>query len=180
MMELEKEQAVVNLVKEAFEDAEADVQRARRVRIKIAPNRVFPLVAFLKANGFNHFVTITAVDWIKDGEIELIYHLWSYTRKVHVMVKTRIPRDGGKMPTLKPLFNQAETYERDVHEFFGVYFEGNEKLDRDFILEDWDGPPPMRKDFDTRRFAAEFYGQEDIESDLLKLKIQPYKGKLMQ
>ncbi len=177
-MSLEKEQKVVELVKASFEDAEAEVQRERRVKVWVKPNRVFPLVAYLKGHGFNHFVAISAVDWIKDGEIELVYHLWSYSEKVHVMIKTRVPRDNGSMPTLKPLFNQAETYERDIHEFFGVYFEGNEKLDREFILEDWDGPPPMRKDFDTRLFSAEFYDQEDLESEALRLKIQPYKGHL--
>ena len=35
-------------------------------------------------------------------------------------------------------------------------FPGNPRLTQ-FILEDWDGPPPMRKDFDSISYSRETY-----------------------
>jgi hypothetical protein len=37
----------------------------------------------------------------------------------------------------------------------------------EFLLEDWEGPPPMRRDFDTEAYAADTYwerpGREDAQ-----------------
>jgi len=41
-----------------------------------------------------------------------------------------------------------------MHELFGVEFEGNQDL-APLFLEDWDGPPPFRKDFDWRDYVRE-------------------------
>ena len=49
---------------------------------------------------------------------------------------------------------------------YGVQFQGLE-APQDFILEDWDGPPPMRRDFDTEAYADETFfhrpGREDAQ-----------------
>jgi len=175
-MKLQNEIFVEQKIKDTFgDDARVEIQRERRIKVYVEPKKVFPMIAFLKAQGFDHFVAISCVDWIKDDEFELVYHLWSHSYKVHVMVKTRIPRKDPVMETVSPIFEHAETYERDIHEFFGIDFPGNQNL-RPFILEDWDGPPPMRKDFDTRRFSELFYGQKDIEKELFTKVPQKFRG----
>jgi NADH:ubiquinone oxidoreductase subunit C len=49
---------------------------------------------------------------------------------------------------------------------YGIDFEGNDRLG-EFILEDWDDMPPMRRDFDTVKYAGEHYykrpGREDAQ-----------------
>ena len=47
---------------------------------------------------------------------------------------------------------------------FGVEFQGNPDLSPLF-LEDWEGPPPFRKDFDWRAYVREKYYREDREED---------------
>ena len=80
------------------------------------------------------------------------------------MVKVRLDREKPVMQSISKLWDQAETYEREIHEMNGVDFEGHPGM-RDFILEDWEDMPPMRRDFKTREFVDKTYewrkGRED-------------------
>jgi len=40
---------------------------------------------------------------------------------------------------------------------YGVHFEGNPRL-TPFLLDHWQGPPPMRRDFDTRKYVQDAFG----------------------
>lgn len=114
--------------------------------------------------GFEHLSAISCVDWINDREFELVYHFWSYRDSCLVSVKTRIDREEAAMDTLTDLWQPASFFERDIHEMFGVVFRGNTDLEK-YILTDWNGPPPMRKDFVTRRFAHEHFHYKDYSPD---------------
>jgi len=135
----------------------------RRVEGEIPMERVHMLAGMLRNRlGFEHLSAISCVDWIEDREFQLVYHLWSYRDNCLVMVKTRIPRDRPHMPTLTDMWQPARFFERDIHEMFGVVFDGNDNLEK-YILTDWNGPPPMRKDFVTRQFAHEHFTFKDYE-----------------
>jgi len=142
------------MAKELF--PEAQEIRKGRIRIETTKDKVTELVKKLKENGYEHFVMLSCIDWIKEGKFELVYHMWSYEYKEHVMLSIKIARDGDSMVTLRELFPQIETYEREIHEMFGVNFVGNPRLG-EFILEGWPHMPPMRKDFDTEKFVKELY-----------------------
>ncbi len=154
-------EGVVELIKENFSDVEIVIpeHQERRVHIIVEKERVKEIARFLKDNGFRHLSFITCVDWIDEGKFELVYGLYSYEEKIVVLVKTKIDRDNPKQETLLPLWDQAQTYEREIHEMFGVYFDGNPGL-TPFILEDWEGIPPMRKDFDSRKYSQTTYDSE--------------------
>ena len=68
------------------------------------------------------------------------------------------------MDNLDMIWRQANTYEREIKEMYGIEFPGLE-APKDFLLEDWTGMPPMRRDFDTASYAKDtFYnrpGRED-------------------
>ena len=128
-----------------------------RYRVKVNADKLEDIIVKFKENGFRHFVALSCVDWIKDGKFELIYHLFSYETLEDVFLSIYIPRDEPKYRSLRHLFPQIETYEREIHEMFGVDFEGNDRL-IPLILEDWNDMPPMRKDFDTEKYAKEKYG----------------------
>ncbi|MBZ4662896.1 MAG: dehydrogenase (ubiquinone) 30 kDa subunit [Caloramator sp.] len=114
---------------------------------------------FLRSIGFEHLSFITAVDFIDEGEFEVVYHIWSYTHKIHILVKVRVDRNNPVVPTVINLWEQAQFYEQEVHEFFGIKFEGNNDLSPLF-LENWVDIPPLRKDFDTREFSIRLYDAE--------------------
>ncbi|MEN8192807.1 MAG: NADH-quinone oxidoreductase subunit C, partial [Bacteroidota bacterium] len=110
---------------------------------------------------------MSCVDWIEDNEFELVFILWSYELQIQIIAKTRINRSDAKFVSLKNYWPQAETYEREIHEMYGIDFEGNDRLG-EFILEDWEGTPPMRRDFDTIKYSQETYyqrpGREDAQN----------------
>ncbi len=155
------EEEVLNLIKEKFPNIEGNIpeHQRKRVHINAEKDKIKEIARFLKENGFRHLSFITCVDWIDDGEFELVYGFYSYDEKIVIVVKTRIPRDNPIQETLLPLWHQAQTYEREIHEMFGVKFEGNPRL-TPFILEDWEGIPPMRKDFDSRKYSQIIYDRE--------------------
>ncbi|MGB9824575.1 MAG: NADH-quinone oxidoreductase subunit C [Candidatus Hydrothermia bacterium] len=150
------------------EKGEVWIQAPKRLYAKAPKNMVLPLLAYLKSRRFHQLTAITCVDWPEKQRFELIYNLFNFfDGAVHVFIKTELERDKESMPTAIDIYPMAFDYEREIHEMFGVVFEGHPRLDS-FILEDWDGPPPMRKDFDTAKYVKEKYGVEDYSEKLTK------------
>jgi NADH-quinone oxidoreductase subunit C len=77
--------------------------------------------------------------------------------KLNIIVKTKIPRDKPEFITVIDIFENAEPYERELHELFGVYFEGHPRLTPLFLELKYE-KPPFRKDFDTVKFSEEYFG----------------------
>ncbi|MDI6850395.1 MAG: NADH-quinone oxidoreductase subunit C [bacterium] len=171
------EERIVEELKNILADSgEVWVQGEKRVYAKVPKNLVLPVLAYLKDKGFHQLTAITCVDWIKRGKFELIYNLFSlYHENIHVFIKTELERDKETMLTAVNIYPMAFDYEREIHEMFGIVFEGHPRLDS-FILEDWDGPPPMRKDFNTAKYVEEKYGVKDHTEELWVRREQPYRG----
>jgi NADH-quinone oxidoreductase subunit C len=103
---------------------------------------------------FDFLQNLTAVDWIKAGQIEIVYHLFSYQHRHELVLKTSVPRDRPRLPSLSALWNNANWLEREQYDLFGVIFEGHPDLRRLLLPDDWVGHP-MRKD---AREATEYRG----------------------
>jgi NADH-quinone oxidoreductase subunit C len=126
--------------------------------ISVEKENILKVASTLKDWGFNHLSDVTVIDYINEEEFELIYHLWSHGERKRLMLKTRIPRDKATIDTLTPIWSSAHMHERENHEMFGIKFEGHTDLSP-LLLEDWEGLPPLRKDFDSRKFVVEkFFG----------------------
>ena len=153
------EQTLVDRLKSRFPTADARVQRRQRVIVSVARELVPSVLLWLKQAGYHQLTLISCVDWIEDGQFELVYHVASYASGIHVMVKTRIDRDQPVMESIIPIYSPAQPYEREIHEFFGVDFPGNPDL-TPLYLDDWHDIPPLRKDFDTKAYAQRTYDYE--------------------
>jgi len=126
--------------------------------LSVKKENILKVASTLKDWGFNHLSDVTVIDYINEEEFELIYHLWSHGEHKRLMLKTRIPRDKATIDTLTPIWSSAHMHERENHEMFGIKFEGHTDLSP-LLLEDWEGLPPLRKDFDSRKFVLEkFFG----------------------
>jgi len=164
MGDLESENELLEDISARF-DTDGWVQRERRVWVKVSKENLISMCKYLKETGFEHLSAISVTDWLKDGEFELIYHLWSYERKTLLTIKTRIDRENPIAPSISPIWSRnAQVHEREMHEMFGVEFEGNDDL-TPLFLEDWQGPPPFRKDFDWREYARKEYYNKDNERE---------------
>ena len=147
-------------LEENIDGTVASVLRKGRVSVSVPSAGALSALVFVKSLGFEHLSAVSCTDWLEANELELVYHLWSYADKVHLMLKTRIPRDNARMVTATPVFKHAQTYEREIHEMFGVYFDGNARL-VPLLLDHWEGLPPMRRDFNTREYVRDVFGVEE-------------------
>ncbi|MEK6818021.1 MAG: NADH-quinone oxidoreductase subunit C [Thermoproteota archaeon] len=131
-----------------------------RVRINVGRDDVKEVAEFLRdVLNFDHAESVSGVDYPQDKEIEVVYHLGSYTdsslsRQILVLA-TRAQReenpipgnDATKLPSLREIFYSVEFHEREIFEMFGVYFQGHPDNRRLLLPEDWADLPPLRKDF---------------------------------
>lgn len=131
-----------------------------RVRINVGRDDIKEVATFLRdVLNFDHAESVSGVDYPQDKEIEVVYHLGSYTdsslsRQILVLA-TRAQReenpipgnDATKLPSLREVFYSVEFHEREIFEMFGVYFQGHPDNRRLLLPEDWADLPPLRKDF---------------------------------
>ena len=142
-----------------FKEIKVNIAQDTKLIISAKKEQVLNLLRFLKDKGYNHLALISCVDWIEEKEFELVYILGSYLEKGgkgHIILKTRIHRKKPKFKTIIPIFENAEPYEREIHELFGVDFEGHPRLTHLFLERDYK-IPPFRKDFDTREYVKEVF-----------------------
>ena len=131
-----------------------------RVRINVGKENVHDVAEFIRDGlHYDHVESVSGVDYPQDKEIEVVYHIGSYTepslaRQVLVLA-TRAQReenpipgnDATKLPTLRDIFYSVEFHEREIFEMLGVYFNGHPDNRRLLLPEDWADLPPLRKDF---------------------------------
>jgi NADH-quinone oxidoreductase subunit C len=65
------------------------------------------------------------------------------------------------------IYQPAAFFERDIHEMYGLWFEGSPDMEK-FILTEWNGPPPMLKDFDSEAFVNQHFNWEQYRPQWLK------------
>ncbi|MCP8322585.1 MAG: NADH-quinone oxidoreductase subunit C [Candidatus Methylarchaceae archaeon HK02M2] len=144
------EDQVVENVKASFPNdvLDTEVQRKGRVSISVKRDKIYDLGIFLRDQlGFDHIASVSGVDYINEKEIEVIYHVWSIDKKILIGLRTRIPRDNPVLKSLIGVWEGALYFERETWEMFGIKFEGHPNLSILLLPEDWDGIPPLRKDF---------------------------------
>ena len=131
-----------------------------RIKVKVKKEDILEVASFLRDElNYDHAESVTGVDFPVDKEIEVVYHLGSYTdpqlsRQV-LSLATRAPReenpnpgkDSTRLPSLRDIFYSVEFHERECFEMLGVFFEGHPDNRRLLLPEDWADLPPLRKDF---------------------------------
>ena len=141
-------------------DVDDRVAEDGSIWLSIDKQHLWNLLSFSKGTGFDHCSAISVTDWPEEQAFELTYHLWSYEDRILLTVKSRVDRREPTVESAIPLWGpSAQIHERELHELFGVRFEGNPDL-APLFLENWEGPPPFRKDFDWREHVRkEFYDE---------------------
>ncbi len=157
----------------AFKEIRVGIPEKDRLIITASREVVSSILMFLKEKGYEHLGLVSCVDWIEEKEFELVYILSAYMQeddeytdreKINIILKTRIPRDNPDFFTVIPIFKNAEPYERELHELYGIHFEGHPRqipllLERDYKI------PPFRKDFDTREYVEEVFDNIPLIED---------------
>ncbi|GAA1666718.1 hypothetical protein GCM10009765_15230 [Fodinicola feengrottensis] len=95
--------------------------------------------------GCTYFDWLSAVDELENG-LSVRAHLWSRTRRHHLLVRTLLPPGWPVLPTASGIFRGANWHERETHEMFGVRFDGH-PYPRPLLLPDGFEGCPLKKSF---------------------------------
>ena len=130
----------------------------KRHEVIVEPEDIRDVLEAVRDSNYPQLVGITVIDYPDQGVFELVYMLTSIDKKgALVTVRTRIPRDNPVIDSVSDIYPLAYYQEIEAYEFFGITFKGHDGL-RQWILEDnWMGPPPLRKDVDTRKIVLDLY-----------------------
>lgn len=131
---------------------------------EVPKEQLVPLITHLRdIHGYTHLVLMTVVDWLEEQRFQLTYILHNYDSKTDLTLKVFLPRENPVMDSIHHLWEQARVYEQELCEMFGISFPGSPRQGEPLILEGWQGPPVMRRDFDTRQFSDEHYSHRPRE-----------------
>jgi NADH-quinone oxidoreductase subunit C len=115
------------------------------------PSKVEFIIQKLNLIGFDHVKSVTGVDYPKDEKIELVYHVSSYgteeLAKFILELKTNLDRSSPHIKSIVDIWPSAEYPERETTDLMGVIFDGQPQKERLMLPENFEGEPPLRKDF---------------------------------
>jgi NADH-quinone oxidoreductase subunit C len=114
---------------------------------------------------FDFSNNITAVDWVKQNRIDVVYHFWSYGKAHGCVVKIELPRDKPEVASIANLWPAADWNEREQFDLMGVSFLGHPDLRRIMLPDDWVGYP-LRKDY---KEAEAYRGMPTTRPNTLEL-----------
>ena len=77
---------------------------------------------------------------------QLVYILHSLEPDRTLVLKTSVPYEDPRVPTVTPIWQAGDWYEREAHDLFGVVFEGHPGLTPLLLYEGFEGFPG-RKEF---------------------------------
>ncbi|ABL87513.1 NADH dehydrogenase subunit C [Pyrobaculum islandicum DSM 4184] len=127
--------------------------------LMVPPGKVREVATKLKELGFDHVLSLSAVDYMAEGKFLVTYVYASYLnpdlKNQLLHVRAEIPRNDPKIASIADIYPSADYDERECHEMFGIWFEGNPHMGKRFLLDpdccidEKTGKPlyPLRKDF---------------------------------
>lgn len=142
---------VLSSLQSAFPGAIKDprVESDTRLWATVDPKRIYDVCKYLtdKLN-FDHYSGSAGVDWIANNEMEVVEIMASHgAHPVVAMLKVRTPRDNPSIKSLTGLYWNADWYEREIWEMFGINFENHSGLYPLLLSDELMGVWPWRKDF---------------------------------
>jgi NADH-quinone oxidoreductase subunit C len=119
-------------------------------------------------SGFELLTEETAVDYWPEQAPRFHVVIRLRSLQHNLIIGLRVPLDGNApaMPSLVPVYTNANWFEREIWDMFGIRFEGHPDLRRIVMPQDWEGHP-LRKDYPLGYEEVQFSFNFD-EIDLRK------------
>ncbi len=107
--------------------------------------------------GFDLLTAVTAVDYLPENKMEVVYHAYKTTGGPGLVFRVQVPRvDPVEVPSLIDIYPGADLQEREAWDLMGIKFTGHPDLRRILMWEGYEGHP-LRKDW-----QEPFY-EEDVK-----------------
>jgi len=144
-------QSTLNTLHERFR---AQVSEFRgQTTLTIQPEHIVSVIQTLRDGSsvsaeFDMLADLTAVDYWPELEprFHVVYQLTSVKHNQRLTVRVPLPGAFPEIPSIEGIFPNANWYEREVWDLFGIRFKGNSDLRRILMPTDWEGHP-LRKDY---------------------------------
>ena len=146
---------VLDAVETRFADVLRRDERPGYSGYLVAADRLLETARALRSNlGYDYLSSVTGVDYLPEGKMEVVYHLYPMAGGPGLVLKTQVPRENARVPSLVPVFPGADLQEREVWDLLGVRFEGHPDLRRVLLWEGFAGHP-LRKDWQEAYFEED-------------------------
>jgi NADH-quinone oxidoreductase subunit C/D len=147
-------------------------------------DKVISVIQYLKSaveQPFNLLYDLCGIDErdrakkenIPAKDFTIVYHLLSFERNRFIRLKVALEGEYPSMQSITSLFKNANWYEREVYDMFGIRFEGHPHLQRILMPLTWKGHP-LRKEHPARATEIGPYQllneTEDLEQEALRFK----------
>ena len=140
-------QATVNEISRRF-GAESQEYHSD-VTLVVTPDRILPSLQALRDEfKFDFLIDVTAVDYwpAEEPRFHVIYHVLSMANNQVVRLRAPLNGNAPSIPSAEKIWPNANWYEREVWDMFGIRFEGHSDHRRIIMPYDWEGHP-LRKDY---------------------------------
>ena len=154
--------SVIDELKQEFGEHNLTLQKTQDElpTVYVPREKIDSVLRFLKdkvSRPYKMLYDLTAIDernrqhreGLPEGEFTVVYHLLSFERNSDVRIKVALQ---GEYPSVKSAANiwaNANWYEREVYDMFGIKFDGHPNLRRILMPLTWQGHP-LRKDHPAR------------------------------
>ena len=147
-------------------------------------DKLIPLIQYLKSSveqPYNLLYDLCGIDerdrtgkeHLPAKDFTIVYHLFSFERNSFIRLKVALEGECPSLPSITSLFKNANWYEREVYDMFGIRFEGHPHLQRILMPLTWKGYP-LRKEHPARATEIEPFrlleGMVEREQEALQFK----------
>ncbi|MFD2247881.1 NADH-quinone oxidoreductase subunit C/D [Pontibacter ruber] len=160
---MEKGSGILEQLQSRFGDAKFTTQTTKDdiLTLWIPLNQSLEILRYLKTEipqPFPFLYDLTAVDertrnratnHVPQADFTIVYHLFSYERNAFVRLKIGLFGEHPEVPSISALWANANWYEREVYDLFGIKFTGHPHLSRILMPRTWEGHP-LRKEHPAR------------------------------
>lgn len=153
------------------------------LEINIVSKNIYPIILFFKKHSLSQCKSIMDIicydNFGKKFRFSIIYNLLSVFYNIRIRILSKI-KEFAQLLSLVGLFKSINWFEREIFDFFGIFFIWNNDLRR--ILTDYGFKGfPLRKDFPVVGFIEVFYDDNQKRICYKKLELaQEYKNFRLQ
>ncbi len=136
------------------------------VTLTVKPDQIIEACRMLRDEfSFKVLTDQTAVDYWerKTPRYEVVYQLHAREFDARLFLRTTAAEDDPSLPSMTAVFPNANWYEREIWDLFGIRFDGHPDLRRLLLPKDWEGHP-LRKDQPIKMEETRFsFNYKDVD-----------------
>lgn len=178
------ENDTVRELKSSFDDAVIQLQAVKDAvpTVWVSRNQLLVVLRHLRdKQAYSMLLDLSAIDerlrshraGQPAAEFTVFYHLLSVERNSDIRIKVALDGNDLSLPSVTAIWPNANWYEREVWDLFGIVFNGHPHLQRIMLPRYWQGHP-LRKDYPARATEFDPYylnaAKQDAEQEALLFK----------